>query len=108
MPDLFSPNDVVFLDMWSDELLKTPSGDSLKVKEWAKQLGINYSPSLLFFDNQGNELFRTEAYLKTFHTKAALDYVSTGAYKTTPEFQRYVQKIADDLHAKGIEYNLMD
>ena len=102
------PFEVVVLDMWSDESVTTPAGQTLKVRDWAKQLDIKYSPSLVFFDQQGLEVFRTEAYLKTFHTKAALDYVSTGAYKTTPEFQRFVQQIADDLHARGIEFDLMD
>lgn len=100
--------DVVVLNMWSDQLIRTPAGQNSKIKEWSNQLGINYSPSLVFFDAQGDEIFRTEAYMKSFHTKAALDYVSTGTYKTIPEFQRYVQKIADDLHARGIEFDLMD
>lgn len=100
--------DVAVLDMWSDQVIRTPAGQNLKIKDWSKNLGINYSPSLVFFDQQGREVFRTEAYLKSFHTKAALDYVSSGAYETMPEFQRYVQKIADDLHARGIEFDLMD
>ena len=93
--------------MWSKDAVTTPSGRQLKIVDWAKQLGIQYSPSMLFYID-GTEVFRTEGYLKSFHTKAAFDYVATGAYKTIPEFQRYVQKIADDLHARGIEYDLMD
>ncbi len=100
--------DVVVLDMWSDKMIKTPAGQQLKIKDWAKNLGIHYSPSMVFFDNAGEEVFRTEAYLRTFHTKAAFDYVATGTYKQTPEFQRYVQKLADDLHAQGIEFDLME
>ncbi|NNJ92859.1 MAG: thioredoxin fold domain-containing protein [Gammaproteobacteria bacterium] len=97
----------VALDMWSNDEITVPDGRRLKIVDWAQELGIQYSPSKVFFiDNR--EVFRTEAYLKSFHTKAALDYVSSGAYKTVTEFQRYVQQIADDLHARGIEYDLMD
>jgi len=99
--------DFMTLDMWSDDEITVPDGRRLKIVDWAKELGIQYSPSMVFFiDN--SEVFRTESYLKSFHTRAALDYVSSGAYKTVTEFQRYVQQIADDLHARGIEYDLMD
>mgnify|MGYP001592405752 CR=1 FL=1 len=99
--------DVVVLDMWSNDEIVTPDGQSKKISKWANELGIQYSPSMVFYKS-GKEIFRTESYLKSFHTKAAFDYVSTAAYKEYPEFQRYVQKIADDLHAQGIEYDLMD
>ncbi len=99
--------DFITVDMWSNDEITVPDGRRLKVSDWAKELGIQYSPSMVFFID-GREVFRTEAYLKSFHTKAVLDYVSSSAYKTVTEFQRYVQQIADDLHARGIEYDLMD
>jgi thioredoxin-related protein len=102
-----SAYDFVTVDMWSKEDITIPDGRRIKIMDWAKELGIQYSPSLVFFIDK-SEVFRTEAYLKSFHTRAALNYVSSGAYKSVPEFQRYVQKIADDLHARGIEYDLMD
>ena len=101
------PFDVVVLDMWSKDEVITPTGQKTRISEWASELGIQYSPSMVFYQD-GSEILRTEAYLKSFHTKAAFDYVSTGDFKDYPEFQRYVQKIADDLHARGIEYDLMD
>ncbi len=102
------PYAVIVLDSRAATQVITPSGETLSNADWAKKLGIYYSPSMVFFDTARNEVFRTEGYLKTFHTKAALDYVSTQTYTQIPEFQRYVQKLADDLHARGIEYDLMD
>ena len=102
------PFDIAVIDSWSADSLTTPDGASLSAREWAKQLGVHYNPSLVFFDGAGKEVFRTEGYLRTFHVKGAMDYVSTGAFKTEPEFQRYLQKVTEDLHARGIEYNLMD
>jgi thioredoxin-related protein len=99
--------DFIAVDMWSEDEITVPDGRKLKIVDWAKELGIQYSPSMVFFVANA-EVFRTEAYLKSFHTKAALDYVSKGTYKTVTEFQRYVQQVADDLHARGIEYDLMD
>jgi hypothetical protein len=37
-----------------------------------------------------------------------MDYVSSGAYKTQSNFQRYVDQRADQLREQGIEVNLMD
>lgn len=99
--------DFMAVDMWSEDEVTVPDGRTLKIADWAKELGIQYSPSMVFFVDNA-EVFRTEAYLKSFHTKAALDYVSNGTYRTVTEFQRYVQQVADDLHARGIEYDLMD
>lgn len=104
---LLSKFNVVVLDMWSDESIVTPSGDKVKVSDWAKELNVKYAPSLLFFNNNGEEIFRADAYLKAFHTQTAMEYVSSGTHKTQSNFQRYVDKRADHLRELGIEVDLM-
>jgi thioredoxin-related protein len=52
--------------------IQTPDGKDMKLSDWAKSLDIKYSPSLVFFDATGKEVFRTEAYFKAFHTHGAL------------------------------------
>ncbi len=105
--ELLSQFNVVVLDMWSNKVLITPSGKKMKVRDWAKKLDIKYAPSLVFFDNRGDEVFRADAYLKAFHTQSVLDYISSGAYKTQSNFQRYIDKRADHLRQQGIEIDLM-
>ena len=105
---LLSGFNVLVLDMWSNEMITTPAGKKIKIRDWAKKLNVNYAPSLLFFNNEGEEVFRTDAYLKAFHTQTAMDYVSSGAYKTQSNFQRFVDKRADHLREQGIEINLME
>lgn len=100
--------DVAQLDIASTAKVQTPDGKELPARAWARQLGVQFTPSLVFFDPAGKEVFRTEAYLKTFHLQGAMDYVSSGAYKTQPNFQRYLQQRTDELHAKGIEVDLME
>ena len=102
-----SAYDVVQLDMHANTPVMTPDGQKLMAKDWAKQLGIQYAPSMVFFDKHNKEVFRTEAYLKTFHTVAALKYVSDGEYLKQPEFQRYVQDVADHMREEGLEVDLM-
>lgn len=100
--------DVAQLDMRSADLLQTPDGSIMPVHQWAKSLGIQYAPSMVFFDGNGKEVFRVEAYLKSFHLLAAVDYVATGAYLHQPSFQRFIQRRADALHAAGFEFDLME
>ncbi len=99
--------DVFQVDMWSDEILKTPRGESFSALQWAKKLNINYTPSLLFLDKSGNEVFRAEAYLKAFHVQSILDYVASEAYLDEPEFQRYIDVRADRLREQGKRVDLM-
>ncbi len=99
--------DVAQVDMRSAERLQTPDGRELPARQWAGELGIQYAPSLVFFDAGGREIFRSEAYLKSFHLHAVLDYVATGAWRHQPNFQRFVQHRADILRAKGFAVDLM-
>jgi len=105
--DLLSRFNVAVLDMWSTQPVITPSGEKMKIRDWAKKLNVKYAPSLLFFDDKGNEVFRADAYLKAFHTQSVMDYVASGAYKKQSNFQRYIDKRADHLREQGVDIDLM-
>lgn len=100
--------DAAIVDAWSEAPLQTPDGRELPAREWAAELGIRYTPSLVFFDGDGNEVLRTEAWLRAFHVHAAMDYMATGAWRWQPSFQRFLQQRTDALHARGIPYDLME
>lgn len=99
--------DGAIVDISSKETIQTPDGRELPSSDWAAELGIQYTPSLVFFDAEGEEVFRTDGYLKAFHVHGVLDYVATGAYRHQPNFQRWLQHRTDALHARGIDYDLM-
>ncbi len=98
--------DVAVVDIQSKDMLQAPNGKMLSAKAWAKQSGIQYAPSMVFFDDSGREIFRTEAYLRPFHLQSAMDYIASGAYREQPEFQRFVQDRADHMREQGIEVDL--
>lgn len=100
--------DVALLDIWSAEALISPEGERIKATDWAEKLGIQYAPSMLFFDDRGSEVFRSEAYLRTFHIHAAMEYVLSGGYREQPNFQRFVQAKAEKMQEQGIEIDLME
>jgi len=93
--------DVVRLSSLSGESLIAPGGQQVKVNGWAASLKLNYVPAMLFFDDQGKEVFRIEAYMRPFHLAGSLEYVSSGAYRTEPSFQRFLQGEAERQRARG-------
>lgn len=100
--------DAAIVNTYSKELVQTPDGREIPARDWAAEIGIEYTPSLVFFDAAGLEVFRTEGYLKTFHVHGALDYVATGAYLRQPSFQRYLSARREALAARGIHTDLME
>jgi thioredoxin-related protein len=100
--------DVLLLDMWSKEAVIRPDGKRSSAAQWAQDLNVQYAPSLVFFDVAGQEVFRTEAYLKAFHAQSSMDYVASQAYREQPDFQRFIAARADALEAQGIHVDLME
>jgi thioredoxin-related protein len=91
--------EVVRLNLFGKQPVLTPD-------EWARALKLAYTPSIVFFDEHGKEVFRVEAYLKAFHLQSSLDYVASRAYLTQPSFQRFVKARGDALREKGVEIDL--
>jgi thioredoxin-related protein len=79
----------------------TPSGRKLAASSWARELKVDYTPTVVFFDDSNREVFRLEGYLRPFHLIGAFDYVAQGAYRTQPEFQRFLQNKAERLRDNG-------
>ena len=97
---------IVRLDMWANTAMTTPAGKQSTARAFAKQLDVKYTPSMVFFDKSGKEVFRSEAYLRAFHIQSILDYVASGAYQQQPNFQRYIAARADRLEAQGVHIDL--
>jgi len=98
--------DVVQLDMWSKTPVITPEGEKMTAREWAKNLNVEYAPSILVFNPQGKEIIRTEAFFKVFHTQGILSYVLSGSYKKQPSFQRYLTDYADHFRELGQDVDI--
>jgi len=93
--------DVARLELFGAEELVTPLGKPTTAELWARELKVAYTPTLVFFDSNGREAFRVEAYLRPFHLASSLEYVASGAYRSEPSFQRYVQARAERIRAAG-------
>jgi thioredoxin-related protein len=90
----------------SQQIITTPDGRRLSVNQWARDLGIAYTPSLVFFDAGGKEVMRIDAFLKTFHFQSVYAYVLDKAYLEVPEFQRYISARADHIRESGFDTDI--
>ncbi|MBI4995717.1 MAG: thioredoxin fold domain-containing protein [Rhodocyclales bacterium] len=105
--ELLGRFDVARIDMASREPVQTPDGRTLAGRDWARSVGVFYTPSFVFFDKAGKEVFRVEGYLRPFHLGSSLAYVASGAYREQPEFQRFIEARAAARRAKGERVELM-
>jgi len=96
------------VNMWSDEALITPTGSRSTAREWARELDVKYAPTIILFSADGQEVIRSEAYLKGFHTQSMFDYVASGAYREEPDFQRFLTRRADSIRASGRDVDIWE
>lgn len=92
---------VARLELFGGQPLVTPGGRRSNEEAWARELKVAYTPTIIFFDLRGKEVFRIEAYLKPFHFASSFDYVASGAYRQQPKFQRFVQARAERIRKRG-------
>lgn len=79
----------VRLHRQSETPVITPDGQETTVRAWADQLEISYLPTLVLF-HQGLPVMHVDAQFSAFHLSHLLDYVSEGAYRREPNFQRFL------------------
>ena len=79
----------VQLSILAETPVITPGGERTTSREWARSLGLFYTPSILFFDEQGKEIMRVDSVVGFYRLRKVLDYIASGAYKRGIPFQRY-------------------
>ena len=89
------------LNRYADTQIITPTANKTTAKEWANQLNITYLPAMVFFDPNGKEVMRIDTQMHSFHIQSVYDYVLSGAYKTEPNFQRYISARSEKIREHG-------
>ena len=79
----------VQLDSTSDQVIITPGGQRTTSRDWAKQLYLDYTPTLMFFDQKGNEVVRIDSVVWFYRLRNVLDYVLDKGYLKYPTFQAW-------------------
>ena len=83
---------VVQIDNTLNDLVITPSGIKTTNKAWAETLNLSFAPAIIFFDENGHQIFRIESVVRFNRLKNVLQYMLKGGYKTYPTFQLWREK----------------
>lgn len=81
--------EVIALNMWGDRPVTGVDGRSQSEKAYAQSLKIQFTPTLLFFDEAGQVILRLNGYVPPARFKAALDWVAEHR-ETQEPFRDYV------------------
>ena len=78
----------------------TPDGRKVAPSQWFEQTGFTRVPGLLFFDENGNEVLRTDALVLRNRMMNSLGFVLEKAYKKGWTYQRFARSKAIERQQK--------
>lgn len=85
--------DVVQLNSLDDTPVITPEGKHTTSKQWAEDLNLTFAPSMIFFNESGNEILRVESVIRFYRLNNVLRYVIGKEYNNYPTFQAWLHEI---------------
>ncbi len=68
--------DVIELNMWGDREVVSVGGETYSEKEFAKALNVQFTPTILFLNEQGKLALRLNGYYGPDRFRVALEYVT--------------------------------
>jgi thioredoxin-related protein len=99
---------LVRLDARSDASIVDPLGNHTTAAAFAESLGVQYRPSIVFFD-QGREVTRIEGMLYRYHFGGVLEYVAGRHFETYPNSPfDYIDVKTAELTAAGKDVAIAD
>ncbi len=90
--------DVLALNMWGDAEITDFSGQITTEKQLAQQLKVQFTPTLLFFDENGKVVLRINGYFPPHQFMAALQFVAEHK-ETSTTFRNYYAGLAPPVAA---------
>ena len=81
--------EIVQLDIHSDVPVITPKGQRISAKQWAEQLNLFYTPTLIAFDEQGNEIIRIDSVAHIYRIKNVLEFIVNKNYRSMPNYMSW-------------------
>ena len=72
--------DALALEIFGDDLMVSPKGEEMPIKEFAKKLGADFTPATYFFDLEGEPRLRIIGFNPPDRFLSAMRYVAEGHY----------------------------
>jgi thioredoxin-related protein len=63
----------------------------MTAQQWADKLGLYYSPTIIFFDEQGKEILRIDSVIRFYRLNGVLEYILSKDYLEYETFQLWRQ-----------------
>ncbi|MDH5632239.1 MAG: thioredoxin fold domain-containing protein [Gammaproteobacteria bacterium] len=93
----------VGMEIFDDVDMISPAGNSLPIKTWAGEQGVEFSPTLLFFDDQGERALRVIGYQSPERFRAIMKYVTQKRYAKETLAQYFAAQAKPKPAAAGAE-----
>lgn len=84
-----SEMDVVQVDINSKEQIITPQGLKTDNISWSDYLELHYTPTIIFYDENGTEIIRIDSVVWLNRLDRVLDFINSKAYKKYSSFQAW-------------------
>ena len=103
--------DVVAINMWGSREVASIGGKTYTEKSFADALKVQFTPTILFFNEQGKVILRLNGYLPPHRFKVAIDYVAK-KHENKISYRDYVSrhlpktagKAKPELHKEDFEF----
>lgn len=92
--------DVIAVNMWGDREITGLDGKTYTEKTYAAALKVQFTPTLMFFDEAGNTILRLNGYVPPARFQAALDWVA-GRHENKQAFRDFVAARETPAKASG-------
>ncbi|MEN8170200.1 MAG: thioredoxin fold domain-containing protein [Pseudomonadota bacterium] len=83
--------DVVAVDIHGMESVVDMNGEEMSEQELADSLGVDFTPTLIFYDAEGKEAMRLRGYYPPYKFRAALEYMADAHYREE-SFRDYLER----------------
>ncbi|MDH3526963.1 MAG: thioredoxin fold domain-containing protein [Gammaproteobacteria bacterium] len=83
--------DVIGIDIHGDRTVVDLAGGELTERELAIREQTNFTPAVVFYNNEGKEVLRLRGYYPPYRFRAALEYVADGHYSNEP-YREYLAR----------------
>jgi thioredoxin-related protein len=83
--------DVIGIDIHGQRMVTDLSGRELEENRFAVQENTNFTPSVIFYDQDGHEALRLRGYYPPYRFRAALEYVADVHYRKE-SFREYLAR----------------
>lgn len=79
--------EMVQLNLFGDTEVITPAGRKTTARQWGKDLGLFYTPTIVLFSPEGKEIMRVDSVVQFYRLWGVLDFVNRRGYASGIDYQ---------------------